>query len=218
MSEHETRIRATPGTILPETIAAREAAAYAEGLPPATSSATLLAVLQRRLEEQNQTFGVYMRGITANTDRADAVLGIMQELLVLKAEGESFDNADLGVHQHLAIIASETARLGHAPTTADLDLAFANYITDLSARAASVGIDLSLDVREGAGGSWMVAGPILTGIESAKQKLQEINSGSEIEMVRLQDVMQSRSSDVQLFTNLLKQLNDGHMAIIRNMG
>ena len=73
-------------------------------------------------------------------------------------------------------------------------------------------------VQAAEGGSWMLAGPILTGIESAKQELQEINSGNEIEMIRLQEVMQSRSSEVQLFTNLLKQLNDGHMAIIRNMG
>jgi len=60
-------------------------------------------------------------------------------------------------------------------------------------------------------------GVIGTGIEKAKQKLSEINSGSEMEMIRLQDVMQQRSSGVQLFTNLLKQLNDSQMAVIRNI-
>lgn len=222
-----TTSRATAGTVRPERAAEMEAQDFVDGLPRGITSSTLLAILQLRMQGQDQSIALYAEGIKANTDLGDEVLGIMQELLLLKSEGATTGgNDDLRASDHAASQAAGAAVTAaggsDAEAAAAVEAHFAAYLAGLAERASAAGLTLSLGTRttDSAGDPaplWIAGDVIGAGIDCAKQKLSEINSGNEMEMIRLQEVMQQRSSGVQLFTNLLKQLSDSQMAVIRNI-
>lgn len=215
-----TTSRATAGILPPEQVAEMEAQDFIDSLPRGITSSALLAMLQLRMNGQDQAIAVYAEGIKANTDRGDEVLGIMQELLVLKSEGDAAgpegNRGNMWASEHGA-----TAAAGGS--AAEVDARFTAYLEDLTQRARDAGIEVTISLRcdpppgETTPRVWADLSALSSNIDQAKQQLQEINSGSEMEMIRLQDVMQQRSSGVQLFTNLLKQLSDSQMAVIRNI-
>jgi len=54
-------------------------------------------------------------------------------------------------------------------------------------------------------------------IDRANDELRQVNSGSEMNMIRLQSVMQQRTSIISATTNLLKSMDEGNDAVIANL-
>lgn len=54
--------------------------------------------------------------------------------------------------------------------------------------------------------------------DQLNKKLQAENSGNEIDMMRLQQLMQRRSETLSLATNLLRSMHEADQSIIRNVG
>ncbi len=54
-------------------------------------------------------------------------------------------------------------------------------------------------------------------ITQANDELREINSGNEMQMIKLQSVMQSRTAVITAITNLLKAMDEGNDAVVANL-
>lgn len=54
-------------------------------------------------------------------------------------------------------------------------------------------------------------------IKKLEEKQQEINTGNELRMVKLQSLMQQRTQILTLATNLLQKLDEGTQSIVRNL-
>jgi hypothetical protein len=54
-------------------------------------------------------------------------------------------------------------------------------------------------------------------IDKANDELRQVNSGSEMNMIRLQSVMQQRTAVISATTNLLKSMDEGNDAVIANL-
>ena len=56
------------------------------------------------------------------------------------------------------------------------------------------------------------------GLKSLESEIKRVNQGTELKMMDLQSLMQQRSSEISLATNMLKAVQDGTDAIVRNIG
>lgn len=54
--------------------------------------------------------------------------------------------------------------------------------------------------------------------DSIAAEMKLVNQGTELKMMDLQSLMQQRSSEISLATNMLKSVQDGTDAIVRNIG
>ncbi|MEZ4255401.1 MAG: hypothetical protein R3A78_06745 [Polyangiales bacterium] len=61
-------------------------------------------------------------------------------------------------------------------------------------------------------------GQLETMVTKKREEITQINSGNELDMVRLQTLMQQRTQILTLGSNLLKSLNEAQESIIRNIG
>jgi hypothetical protein len=67
-------------------------------------------------------------------------------------------------------------------------------------------------------GDWYTAAGMRAAVESIQSTIKEVNQGAEMTMMELQSLMQQRSSEISLATNMLKSVQDGTDAIVRNIG
>ena len=82
----------------------------------------------------------------------------------------------------------------------------------------SFGIGDELKAKKGEGNyAVYTTSQIDTLIDKKKQEIQTVNSGNELAMVQLQNLMQQRSQVISLGSNLLKSLNETKDSIIHNM-
>ncbi len=54
-------------------------------------------------------------------------------------------------------------------------------------------------------------------IKSLNNKIKDLSDGSDMEMIKLQDLMSKRSNRIQMTTNILKKLNDANDAVVGNL-
>lgn len=90
-------------------------------------------------------------------------------------------------------------------------------VAAVEALCTQYGINIE-DLREVASGGRVSTDQIQSLIEGKRQELSRVNSGNEMDMVTLQSVMQQRSADISLVTQMLRALSDANEKVIGNIG
>jgi len=86
---------------------------------------------------------------------------------------------------------------------------------------AAAGITVSGTVQDGGvndGRTWYEPAALQDAIGSIEANIRKLNQGNEMKMMELQSLMQQRSSEISLATNMLKSVQEGTDAIVRNIG
>jgi len=86
---------------------------------------------------------------------------------------------------------------------------------------AAAGITISGTVEDDGvndGRTWYEPAALQDAIGSIEANIRKLNQGSEMKMMELQSLMQQRSSEISLATNMLKSVQEGTDAIVRNIG
>ncbi len=82
---------------------------------------------------------------------------------------------------------------------------------------AQTGVDVA-QVIDADDGNWYTGGVLSAATKAIESDIKQANQGNELRMMDLQSLMQQRSSEISLATNMLKAVQEGTDAIVRNMG
>ena len=178
------------------------APARLSGLSGVSPEGIILMLQQRMKDVDTQIFATTAR-LESNTNKAQEISRQLETLYALReqaSEGGSTKTIkmDDSAAASLVTVNDVTASAGDTLVNADL-------IGELSTRT------------DGDGDVCYHKSDIDDLINKKKQEIQTVNSGNELGMVELQNLMQQRSQVISLGTNLLKTLNETQSNIISNM-
>jgi hypothetical protein len=81
---------------------------------------------------------------------------------------------------------------------------------------ALTGVQLE-KVDPGTSTPWYTSAALSAATKAIESDIKQANQGNELRMMDLQSLMQQRSSEISLATNMLKAVQEGTDAIVRNM-
>jgi hypothetical protein len=81
---------------------------------------------------------------------------------------------------------------------------------------ALTGVQLE-KVDPGTSTPWYTSAALSAATKTIESQIKQANQGNELRMMDLQSLMQQRSSEISLATNMLKAVQEGTDAIVRNM-
>lgn len=163
----------------------------------------ILALVEQRLRGLDSQIEARSRDLLRNTEQANALSEKLEALSAITAAASSNDGDKIswdntkGKEGHMVLMAGETY----------------GSVQEL---AAAVGLEAELEQL--VGGDKIKASDVQDIADQIRQELERINSGNEFQMMRLQRLVQERSEAVSLASNLMRKLDQGTEAIIRNIG
>lgn len=138
----------------------------------------------------------------SNQDASQAINGLLQDVSKFSARGA--DPAEMS--GLFAKYAALVERFGaSSPVGAALQRALDAAQNRFTASGAGSGLRVTPE-------------QIAEGIDDLKRVQSDLNANSELNMIELQSLVSQRQMAVQLCTNLLAKLDEGQMAIVRNVG
>lgn len=164
------------------------------GAATGISDASIMALLRHRNRDTTGQITSIMSRMEDRTNLAERLTEITNQLLELK-------------------------RLAGTGELSMGDTASNQAITDAQHALGEFGIRLGTGRRSDAEHHPEVynADEIDTAMKQVENELKQVNQGNDLDMIELQSLMQQRTSDMQLASNLLKAMNESTGTIIGNL-
>lgn len=200
----------TPAPLPPDatirTIDASAAAADFDSLmaslPVSLSPAMIFAMLQRRMSSLDGQISARVSEMEDQQAQLQTLQGHGQILAAVQAASNSEGN----------IFADQRITIGDETLTAGEWLERAGVQVNEEPNDAAPG-------EPGYGrGVWFQGTNLTAAAKSVDAEIKKLNQGAELRMMDIQSLMQQRSSEISLATNMLKSVQDGTDAIVRNIG
>lgn len=164
----------------------------------------VLGLVRLRMDDVDMQIQSRSEEILHSTDRANELSNQLQALEAVKAKTVSQGGKNPSIEY----------------TNEDRDDEHLVQINGQSLTVAEVAAryGLSDDLESLQNGGEIKASALGDLVESRRQELQRTNSGNEIKMMELQQLMQRRAEVLSLGTNLLRTLHEATQQIVRNLG
>lgn len=164
----------------------------------------ILSLVRLRMDDVDMQIQSRSEEILRSTDRADELSNQLQALEAIKAKTVSQGGKDPSIeYDNDDRDAEHLVQLHGQPFT----------VAEVAARYG-----LTDDLESLEKGGEIKASALGDLVESRRQELQRTNSGNEIKMMELQQLMQRRAEVLSLGTNLLRTLHEATQQIVRNLG
>jgi hypothetical protein len=170
---------------------------FMASLPVSLSPSMIIAMLQRRMGSLDGQIQADVRAMEDQQAQLTDLQSHGQIVLAVKAASDA--NGE---------IATST------PVTIDGETKTAGEWL------AQAGVQVAANPEGGThhSGPWFDGAGLTAASESISAEVKVVNQGTELKMMELQSLMQQRSSEISLATNMLKAVQDGTDAIVRNLG
>jgi hypothetical protein len=169
-----------------------------EGLSPEM----VLALVRQRMDDLDLQIHSRSAEILRSTETARALSAEIQALEAIKAKAVSQGGKDPSI------------RYDHRGSDNLVSIDGGNHTVAEVARRYGVSDAVEGLVKDGK----ISASALSDLIESRRQELQRVNSGNEIRMMELQQLMQRRAEILSLGSNLLRTFHEATQQIVRNVG
>jgi hypothetical protein len=169
-----------------------------EGLSPEM----VLALVRQRMEDLDLQIHSRSAEILRSTEKARALSAEIQALEAIKAKAVSQGGKDPSI------------RYDHRGSDNLVSIDGGSHTVAEVARRYGVSGAVEGLVKDGK----ISASALSDLIESRRQELQRVNSGNEIRMMELQQLMQRRAEILSLGSNLLRTFHEATQQIVRNVG
>lgn len=197
------------------------------GLPPGLGPDGILLVLGDRVRDLDGQIGLFQRAISQRTERAKAVQALLSDLQQLATEAGGQTNGDWNLeHCPDGGVPAAYDRIHRLQAAAralglDFDRSFPVKnradITDATEQS-EVTVPWSTDASGAPTGGGVITKETIQGlIQNVQGELSATNSGNEMDMIFLQSAMQTRSSQIQLVTNLMNEMHQTDQQVIGNI-
>ncbi len=181
----------------PETAEQRDFAAFMANLPVSLSPALIMAMLQRRMSGLDSQI---QADVSAMEDQQAKLTGLQRDSEILLAIKGACP-AD-GKISGVTLVVYDGQTKSAADWLHEVDPSITLLPPDADHHVFDYYTTAKLDV----------------GLKSLESEIKRVNQGTELKMMDLQSLMQQRSSEISLATNMLKAVQDGTDAIVRNIG
>jgi hypothetical protein len=192
----------------PPVAAGGPAPAAAVGLDPSlldgVSPEMILGLVRLRMGDADMQIQSRSEEILRSTDRANELSNQLQALEAIKAQAVSQGGNDPSIQ--------------YVNGDRDSDHLVQLHGQELTVEEVARRYGLSAELEGLQNGQSIRASAIGDLVESRRQELQRANSGNEIKMMELQQLMQRRAEILSLGTNLLRTLHEATQQIVRNLG
>jgi len=168
--------------------------AILSGIPEGLTPESIIMLLQQRMGDLNDQISGVMNEIKDRDGAARALTAQLDQLLSIQ---ESLGNRD------------QCGGNDAVPGATNIEA----VAEDLRAH----GVDLPASAVDPDHGNVYPKGTIEAAIKSVEAQIRDVNSGNEMAMIKLQSLMQQRTSEVQLATNMLKALHEASQSVIGNI-
>jgi hypothetical protein len=164
----------------------------------------VLNLVRHRMDDVDLQIRSRSDEVLRSTERANELSNQLQALEAIKAKTVSQGGSDPSIEYDAAN--GDEAHLVH----------LSGRSLTVAEVAAEYGLtdDLQALVKDGK----VKASALNDLVESRRQELQRTNSGNELKMMELQQLMQRRAEVLSLGTNLLRTLHEATQQIVRNVG
>ena len=172
---------------------------FMRSLPVSLNPAMIMAMLQRRMTGLDSQISASVSAMEAQQRGITELQAKCETILAIKAVAGP--DGDVS-YSTLVTVHGETKSV--RDWLADSDI----HVAEISHRSEGSAHDFNH--YKGAG--------LQAALEGLQTEIKKLNQGNEMKMMDLQSLMQQRSSEISLATNMLKSVQDGTDAIVRNIG
>jgi hypothetical protein len=166
---------------------------FMASLPVSLTPSAIVAMLQRRMSGLDSQISARITEMEGQQEHIGALQEKAETLLAVQAAANREGN----------IFAHTEVTIGGETKTAE------EWIS-------RTGIDVA-QVMDADSGDWYTSAALGAATKTVESQIKQANQGNELRMMDLQSLMQQRSSEISLATNMLKAVQEGTDAIVRNM-
>jgi hypothetical protein len=166
---------------------------FMASLPISLTPSAIVAMLQRRMNGLDSQISARITEMEGQQEQIGALQGKAEILLAVQAAA----NRDGNIYSNTEITID-----GEKKTVEQW--------------IALTGVQLA-KVDPGTSTPWYTSAALSAATKAIESDIKQANQGNELRMMDLQSLMQQRSSEISLATNMLKAVQEGTDAIVRNM-
>jgi hypothetical protein len=166
---------------------------FMASLPISLTPSAIVAMLQRRMNGLDSQISARITEMEGQQARISELQGKAEILLAVQAAA----NRDGNIYS-------------------DKEITIDGEKKTVEQWIALTGVQLE-KVDPGTSTPWYTSAALSAATKAIESDIKQANQGNELRMMDLQSLMQQRSSEISLATNMLKAVQEGTDAIVRNM-
>lgn len=178
----------------------REFDDFMASLPVSLSPSMIFAMLQKRMSSLDSQIDTRIGEISDRQMQLEKLNGDVAMLLAVKSQAESGGKI------------WNDAAVTHNGETKPASV----WLAEAGITIGGTRVNDSDDPNNGR--TWHTVESFTNAVDSLQASIKQLNQGNELRMMDIQSLMQQRSSEISLATNMLKSVQEGTDAIVRNMG